>query len=344
MRILSLFVLITLWISSATHAQETVYLDTLEVEIGENTKVIFLAKSPAEFAVSDRYDLNFLYDELWRMRQDGITGQEELDQQSAEELRHGVKAPEVIKGLTGGLRLDNWFFTPTIGFTIGKSFRTESEPFLLSNENPEQIQYSIRGEIRSNTAVELAFGNSISLKEQGNRKWRLRVSLGLSLIDYRIRNVGREALQIITDGSMLTSGELDQLVSDLPERILDFQVSAVMPFLEISPYYEWYNRHPEGRWSVSAGLKISPVLSDDYTNVPIYELGQSEILFSHRGIQYSLNAHLGYSFSNLFVNYYSNAFQLDSNVRSSSPSVQVPGSPRPSRNLGLWVVGTRFGF
>ena len=344
MRILSLIILISLLVSHTASAQETLYLDTLEVEIGDNTKVIFLAKSPADFAVIDRYDLNFLFDELWRMRQEGITGEEELDQRSAEELRYGVKAPEVIKAVAGGLRLNKWFFSPTVGMTVGQRFRTVSEPLLLSTERPEQIQYSVRGEIRSNTAIDITVGNSLLLKELGSRKWHLRVGLGVSLVDYRIRNVRREALQIISDGSTLSSGELDQLVGDLPERILDVRVNAVMPFLEVSPYYEWYNRRPEGRWSVSAGLKISTVLSDDYTAIPIYELGQSETLFSHSGFQYALTAHLGYSFANVFVNYYPNAFQLDSNVRSSLPSVQVPGSPRPSKNLGLWVVGTRFGF
>ena len=344
MRIFSLFVLISLLLSQATYAQETLYLDTLEVEIGDNTKVIFLAKAPADFAVIDRYDLNFLFDELWRMRQEGITGEEELDRQSAEELRQGVPATEVIKGLTGGLRLDKWFLTPTMGMTIGRSFLAKSDVFLLNDEVPEQLQYRIHGEIRSNTAVEVALGNSILLREQGRKKWRLRAALGVSLVDYRIRNVRRGQIQTITDVLTLSREEFDQLVDDLPERILDFQVSADMPFVEISPYYEWYNRHPEGRWSMSACLKISTVLSDDYNNVPIYELGQSEILFSHSGFQYALTAHLGYSFANVFVNYYPNTFQLDGNVRFSLPSVQVPGTPSPSQNLGLWVVGTRFGF
>ncbi len=342
MRSLFLFALISVLISPALHAQQPVYLDTLEVEIGDNTKVIFLAKSPADFAVIDRYDLNFLFDELWRMRQEGLTGEESLDQYSAEQLRAGVKAPEVIKGVTGGLRLNSWFFTTNAGFTIGRSFLVTTRPFLLSEENQEQLQYTIRGEIRSKTAVDFTFGNSILLKEQGTRKWRLRVGIGASLVNYRIRNVRRGSLRSLTEGSTLSSAELEELVSDLPERILDKQIGAIMPFLEIGPYYEWYNRRPEGRWSVSLGGRLSTVISDDFNRIPIYELGESEVLFSHSGLQYGLTAHLGYSFSNLFVNYYPNAFQLDSNVRSEA--LQVPGAPNRTRNLGLWVVGTRFGF
>ncbi|MEL6657691.1 MAG: hypothetical protein AAFP77_03775 [Bacteroidota bacterium] len=346
MRIISLFVLISLLVSQAAYAQETLYLDTLEVEIGDNTKVIFLAKSPADFAVIDRYDLNFLFDELWRMRQEGITGEEELDRRSAEELRRGVKAPQVIEAVASGLRMDKWFLTPTMGLTIGGNFGFSSGKFLLSAGHPDELQYSIRGEIRSMLATEVTVGNSLLLKDQGDRKWRLRLGVGFSLTEFRLRNIRRQRFQVTPADGGLGTDEINELTSSLSERVYDRTLDVGMLFLEVGPYYEWRNRHPEGRWAVSAGVKAGLAIGDGEglpgSSVPIYEWGESQILLSQNRFQYALSGHLGYSFANLFVNYYPVAFQLS--VVVSDPDLQVALPQTRSKNYGLWVLGTRFGF
>ena len=72
-------------------AQTPDYLDTLEVEIGDNAKVIFLAKDATGFEAIDRYDLNFVFAELWRRRQAGALGEVDLSKSEILDLQAGEK-------------------------------------------------------------------------------------------------------------------------------------------------------------------------------------------------------------------------------------------------------------
>lgn len=349
MRYFYSFLMISCWVSLPGFAQEMTYQDTLEVEVGDNTKVIFLAQSAEDFAVLDRYDLNFLFDELWRMRQNGMTGEATLSRSAAEELRYGIPASErgEIDPIAKPLSWGGWFFSPTIGLTFGGDIVQSSGRFLLSPGTTEEVQYNIRGEIRSNTSTELVVGNSLLLRQDGDRKLRLRLAMGYSVTAFRIRNVRRERFQVEAVGGSLSTEEINELTSSLPERIYDRQLDLGMLFLEVSPRYEWRNRHPEGRWNVSAGVKAGFVIGDGEsglpgTSAPIYEWGDTQILLSQRNFQFALAGQVGYSFSNLFVNYYPQAFELSANV--TNPEIRLNPSLSKSRNQGLWVVGTRFGF
>lgn len=349
MRNLFSLALVTTLINLPVFAQEVVYRDTLEVEIGENTKVIFLATSTEDFPVIDRYDLNFLFDELWRMRQDGMVGEAELSRRAAEELRFGNPnpAPAEVEPVEKVLSWGGWFLSPAAGLTFGGDISYGSARFLLSPTSSEELQYNIRAEIRSDLAEEITVGNSLLLRQDGNRKLRLRLGLGLTVTEFRIRNVRRERFQVDPAGGGLSAEQINELTSSLPERIYDRQLDLGMLVFEISPRYEWRNQHPEGRWSVSAGIKAGLLFGDGNSglpgsSIPIYEWGESRIMLSQRSFQYALTGRIGYSFANLFVNYYPQAIEFSAEV--TNPELRLNPPLSRTKKHGLWVLGTRFGF
>ncbi len=99
-------------------AQETVlYLDTMEVAIGEQAKLIFLAKEAKDFQHIDRYDLNYLFDELWEQRQSGDLATRELSRPEAELFREGRPQPSTMVVQSKQSYFINFFLGWSHGFS-----------------------------------------------------------------------------------------------------------------------------------------------------------------------------------------------------------------------------------
>lgn len=347
MRLTVIMILVGLLTSGGLRAQQQVYKDTLEVEIGENTKVVFLAESLEDFELIDRYDLNFLFDELWRMRKEGLVGEEQLSRRNAEQLRMGNPKPEEVEPQMASLRLGSLFLTPTFGLSAASSFAFNSGKLLLQADGAEVLQYNIRGEVRSQVATELAVGNTLLLHQKDRKKLRLRLAAGITLTEFRLRNVRRERFVVVPVEGGLSSEEIDDITTNLVEITHDRVIDLGLVFLEVGTIYEWRNRHPQGRWQIGAGLKAGLLMGDGRTglpgsSIPIYEWGDSQILISQERFQYALAGQLGYSFANIYLNYYPRAYTLSATVTDPELVISPPLS-RP-RNQSMWVIGTRLGF
>jgi hypothetical protein len=116
-------------------AQSTNYRDTLEVEIGDGAKVLFLAQDAEDFEAIDRYDLNFIFDELWRRRQTGETGLAQVSTEELIRLQDGLPAQDArqeVDSATPARR--RFYFNVSTSITLGSGLLAISDPFFFDSD------------------------------------------------------------------------------------------------------------------------------------------------------------------------------------------------------------------
>jgi hypothetical protein len=324
-------------------AQTPYYRDTLEVEIGDGAKVLFLAQDAEDFEAIDRYDLNFIFDELWDRRQKGATGIAELSTGQLLRLEDYQPAKDVEEEVVTPSRR-SFYFNVSTNVSMGRGMLTFSDPFFFPSDLNNQLILEVLSDFRPALGYEISLGTDLYIKRRNREPFRINTAFGLSNTLYQLDNFRLQRLYVNTlEGPQLSSQEIAQISARNMGVSVDRKISMFQLFLDIVPTFRIAKDKKNRPFTYGVGPKLGMLIRDGgrgklIVPVPLYIWGNTLINLERQRMQYALVNQFKYRSLHLFLHVYPRAYST-----TTSSLINVLGDDFPRVNPSLWTTGVTIG-
>lgn len=339
--------LFPLTLAVVCQAQSVTYRDTLEVQIGQRAKVIFLGRDARDFSEINKYDLNLLFDQVYGQRTVGEPAPRVLSNLEAEALRQDGPEGEKRKFW------QRFYINFYAGATFSRGFKDWAQRRLIEPGPPPDTTIYLeqyRMQIREKSSYGISINTDFPLYENAGHSLALRASLGFDVLRFDYRLDGRKV-----DFLPVTGGQLINLIPRVDtmnifnsgtftvlyveggrEKVTNFRGDQL--YLQFLPMWRWKDQLQRPSWQLGIGLRgavrphevFNPSLDD-----VLFIDGNTRLYQSSPTYQYAVVFNLGYRFVNLFGACLPRAYSRQRIM--SNPAIVKTEHP------AVWSVGLRLG-
>ena len=323
--------------------------DSLILEIGEEAKVVFLAKNRKAFEEIAKYDLNILYLNLWSQLLDGKKeAVSEISDQEAEKYKNErYDGPATVRKQFWKRFHINVF----LGFSAGGLTEHLFQSSTYELNDPPGGKLEVYNTARVSTRPKLSYGLSLNTKfpliAQGNRLLQLSTSIGLDILKFNQKSNNSGGIFFYEgNGSPPQLSGIQALVDSLNRQkpIGTFANATAINqlYLQFMPTFTFMDKEGRPTWNIGLGVRggidLKNVLGPELEVAePLVFSNDKLVISENKAFQYGLVSTLGYKFLNVFCNYIPEAHSI----------IEFDGLARPDRTgrflRGIWFIGLRLG-
>lgn len=329
-------------------SQSTNYRDTLEVEIGSGAKVIFLAEDAKDFEAIDRYDLNFIFDELWQRRKQGETGIADLSKDELTRLKDGLPTQEselITDTLTSKSRR-RFYLNISMGVSPGVGATIFSDPFTLNAFPDTELRYEVWSDFRPSSGYELSLGTDFELGRKQAKPLVIRTAVGISNTPYQLKNF--RLMNLFSTTGQASDEAIDQIKAEFIESewSVDEKISMLQIFLQAIPTFTVWEDRKNSPFTYGIGPKIGIGIRDSGERelgkpIPVFGWGGVNTNLFRPRMQYAVVNQLMYRSLHLYAQFYPRAYlaSTDPNLLELKRGLRSQGL----RANSIWSIGLTIG-
>ena len=262
--------------------------DTLEVQIGASSKIIFLGHTEQDWDEIANYDLNKLFEEIRLQHQIGLKDNT-ISAHQAEKIL--VKENLINRRLFGRL----FYFNFHLGFTGAKNNLLLGQPgefFYPSNQH--KVTYQVYHEIdpRNTLSFSLSLNTDFTLIEDKRKLLALKSGLSYTYFNMEFNqplNSGITFLSTFDPSFPNYGGFLDSLhIVHRAETIVDKYKRHILA-IQVIPIYYFFDRKGSRSFQLgfgaSAGLELSS-LPNFRIGIPMLHFNQFQNIVSYKALRF----------------------------------------------------------
>ncbi|HMQ47026.1 MAG TPA: hypothetical protein PKA00_07430 [Saprospiraceae bacterium] len=333
MRIYVVSASLMLWASIA-QTQTPVFADTLMLEFGDRAKAIFLARDRADYDLIARYDLNALFQEMYR--QLGVEDQSAittLQKSDSELFRNPLRKTD-----KNGHRkfFEVFYFNFFMGFSGTTSRSFGLPPITFQTRNPDGRVYFPLA-LRTNAVPSFNYGLSLNtdvlISRQPGYFLKLKTSVGYENIKINLRpdlpySGGYFAPDDLStpypadSSGLIIHQYLDSLSASTSLMLSGQHLNSPRPiqqfYLQLMPTITLYNGFEKEVLKFGFGIRggldpwvwLAPLKTLSGITDYLYDVPGKSIYIGRHNFQFGYVFQVGYRAVNFFATYMPNAYTL----------------------------------